>query len=532
MKFINNISKYLYFKNPIFHFFLSRRSDNGFMLNLNSLWEGNKKNGKRIINGFLNFQGESFPINEFWKNNASKSWNNYLNSFLWLKDLRALGTNDTRIFVRNFIDQWYKKNKYYNEPSWNDEILSKRIFSLLTNLSFYFESADEQFQKRFLRLIFIQVNYLFSKVNTHNNNIFSLKAKFLASLCTKSLENKFSKVIEDLILLLNNDILDDGMYYTKSPSQHFFILCSLIDIRNFLGSAKKSVPIILTNKIDEMISVLKFFRIADGQLAIFNDHDYVPSIKIENVIKKGRGRNNKIPSLLHTSGYYRSSKNKLTFIMDCGQPTNFNTYAGALSFEFSHQKNKIVVNCGSPFINNKKWHEAMRSTAAHSTLNLDEINSSDIFFNKLSSVRKASVWSEKYENNNNIWINSAHSGYKSIFGIIHNRKIHIDPLKLIIRGQDYLVKPKKDNRVTAKNFYILFHIHPDIELNVTSSRRKVVLKLKNNIGWEFICSEPILEIGDGIYLGEDKKVQKNNHILIRDNVIPNKKIKWLFRIIN
>ena len=28
-----------------------------------------------------------------------------------------------------------------------------------------------------------------------------------------------------------------------------------------------------------------------------------------------------------------------------------------------------------------------------------------------------------------------------------------------------------------------------------------------------------------------KKVQKNNHILIRDNVIPNKKIKWLFRII-
>ena len=81
--------------------------------------------------------------------------------------------------------------------------------------------------------MFIQVNYLFSKVNTQNNNIFSLKAKFLASLCTKSLENKFSKVIEDLILLLNNDILDDGMYYTKSPSQHFFILCSLIDIRNF-----------------------------------------------------------------------------------------------------------------------------------------------------------------------------------------------------------------------------------------------------------------------------------------------------------
>ena len=66
MKFINNISKYLYFKNPIFHFFLSRRSDNGFMLNLNSYGK-EIKNGKRIINGFLNFQGNPFQLMSFGK---------------------------------------------------------------------------------------------------------------------------------------------------------------------------------------------------------------------------------------------------------------------------------------------------------------------------------------------------------------------------------------------------------------------------------------------------------------------------------
>ena len=43
---------------------------------------------------------------------------------------------------------------------------------------------------------------------------------------------------------------------------------------------------------------------------------------------------------------------------------------------------KIVVNCGSPFINNKKLSEALRSTAAHSTISIDDINSSDIFFEK------------------------------------------------------------------------------------------------------------------------------------------------------
>ena len=38
-----------------------------------------------------------------------------------------------------------------------------------------------------------------------------------------------------------------------------------------------------------MISVLKY-QIADGQLAIFNDHAYIQSQKIDNVIKKGRDK--------------------------------------------------------------------------------------------------------------------------------------------------------------------------------------------------------------------------------------------------
>ena len=63
-----------------------------------------------------------------------------------------------------------------------------------------------------------------------------------------------------------------------------------------------------------MISVLKYFRIADGQLAIFNDHTYIPSKKIDNVINKGRYNTNKIPYFLNEAGYHRVAKNKLIFI--------------------------------------------------------------------------------------------------------------------------------------------------------------------------------------------------------------------------
>ena len=80
-------------------------------------------------------------------------------------------------------------------------------------------------------------------------------------------------------------------------------------------------------------------------------------------------------------------------------------------------------------------------------------------------------------------------------------------------------------------YFLRFHIHPNVELNVTTSKKKVVLRLKNNVGWEFICSEPKIKIEDGIYLGENKIVQPNQHILINDALEEKRKISWLFRLL-
>ena len=128
-------------------------------------------------------------------------------------------------------------------------------------------------------------------------------------------------------------------------------------------------------------------------------------------------------------------------------------------------------------------------------------------------------------------INSAHSGYKDLFGLVHNRKIHIDTKNLIIRGQDYFSRPLNKHNQIPKKLFLRFHIHPDVKLSGTTSKKKVVLKLKNNLGWEFICSEPKIEINEGIYFGDKKINKKNNHILISENIVPEKKIKWLFRVI-
>ncbi len=533
-KFITKLRHYLFFKSTLYDFLFSKDIDGKIQYNPESLWGGNKANGIKIIEGFLNHQKETvFINNKVWKfNHGSISWNNYLHSFAWIKDVRAVGTNEARIFVRKKVLSWIHECDYVDHSCWSGDVLSRRIFHLLTNLSFFFETADDNFQKQFSNNLNKQCILLFKiikKKPSIKNKIFIIKSLILASLCFKNLKNNFD-ISMNLLTEIIKTTIKDGMHYLRSPSEHFYFLCSLLDIKNFVGNLNIEIPNILNETIKEMTLILNFFRIGDGHLAIFNKYDFICISKIDNLLKKV-GNKYKLPKVSQCLGFNRVSKNKLTFIMDCGRPTEEKTQAGTLSFEFSHLSEKIVVNCGSPFVNNKDWDDAMRSTAAHSTLNINEINSSDIFFDKNNTTRIANVFSEQFEENDNIWINSYHEGYKNIFGITHKRLIHIDLKNHIIRGEDSFGCTKEKFIENNSQYFLRFHIHPSVKLNVTTSKKKVVLKLKNNNGWEFISSEPKIEIQDGIYLGENKIVQPNYHIILKDKIYKDKKVKWLFRLI-
>ena len=534
-RFLKTINSIFRFKNPFYNLFLEKSANSDITFIPQNLWTGNSDDGRKIIDGYLSFHNEtsSFNLNTWKKNKSSKLWNEKLHSFQWIDDVKGLGTNKARIFLRKNILQWIEHHNKWDPQNWNLIILSKRICNLLGNISFFYETADEGFQNAFTKSLNKQAIHLLTSVEIKINNddrIFIPKAIILSSLCFTNMRPKLRLGLKVLSEILTLEILDDGMHFSRSPSKHLSFLKNLIDIKNYLGLSGHSIPKALNEIIAKMGMILKFFKINNNELAIFNEFNFIDGHQLNAVIKRANTRL-RIPSSLNQACFKRISDNKLIFVMDCGSPSKRKTHAGSLSFEFSHFGEKLVVNSGSPFVNDKKWIEAMRSTAAHSTVSIDDINSSDIFYQKDTNTRIAKVWSELLFDKNCYWINSAHSGYKDIFGIIHNRKIHIDSKKLTIRGQDYFSKPTKHYINLPKKMFLRFHIHPDIKLNVTTSKKKVFLQLKNNIAWEFICSEAKVKLKEGIYLGTKKTIRKNNHIIVSENLIPEKKIKWMFRLI-
>ena len=522
-------------RTPLHRLILKKYATKEIMIKLNDPWGGDADNGYQILEGYISFYGETvFFKHSLWGNNgASQTWNNELHSFCWIRDLRAVGSNKARIFSRKLVVDWITKFKNWDKLSWRSDILSKRICFLLENFSFYCSSAEEELQEIVIKSLSKQskhlISYALSDIKGFER-IFCVKAIIIASLSFRPLQKYLDLGCNLALNEIDRQITTEGLHKQKSPKIHLEFLQVLIDIRNFFSLSKKQIPKKINETISKMAAFLKFYRHGDGSLATFNNSTPVSKFFVDQILLRSNSKI-KVPDSCNILGLHRISENKITVLMDAGNPSKESLYAGSLSFELSFGKKIIIVNSGSPHIQNKKWAEAMKSSAAHTTLTIDDINSSDIFFEKGKKGRIAKVWSKKYNDGKSHWIESSHNGYKEIFGLIHNRKIHIDTSNKLIRGQDSLIRTPGYYKKKPKLCQIRFHIHPEVEVNGTSGRKKVVLRLNDGEGWEFICSDPIIHIKESIYLGLKNTAKRNSHILLKDKVTPDKKIKWMFRSI-
>ena len=131
-------------------------------------------------------------------------------------------------------------------------------------------------------------------------------------------------------------------------------------------------------------------------------------------------------------GGYSIIKNKKDkIIVDFG-PTPEKRYtadyqSGALSFEIFHDKEKLITNCGYFQNYNHKLNILSKSTAAHSTLSIDERSSCKFKKDKLGYFALDSnmkVLNKKIYQDDEIWeIQGSHDGYFKEYGILHERNI-------------------------------------------------------------------------------------------------------------
>ena len=479
-------------------------------------WPGDATRGAAIIQGELPFCGETVKgATPPWEAmGSSPRWRAEANGFDWIRDLRAVGGDSARTAARALVKSWIDTQVSWRPIPWRADVLGARISNWIGHGEFLLAGADEAFVAAFHDSIGRQARHLgraFGLTAPGADRIVALKGLIFASLALAGQRKRLGRWLAKLDEELSRQILGDGGHIERSPAVQLSVLRHLVDIRASLREAQEEIPAGLQTAIDRMAPMLRFFRHGDGGLALFNDSDEAEGWLIDVVLTRAEARGKPLESAPHT-GFERLNLNRTLLIMDCGAPPpveyDRHAHAGTLAFELSVGKERMIVNCGAHPGGDPAWRDAQRTTAAHSTVTVEDVNSAELLPAGGLGYRPAHAGAERREADGAIWIDARHDGYLRSFGLIHRRRLYVAPGGGDLRGEDTLDGPGE------RKFTVRFHLHPAVKASLVQEGSGVLLRLPGGAGWRFRAAGGVTSLQESVYLGSRGEVRRTEQIVV------------------
>ena len=516
----------LFFANPIYSLVLLGKTHQELKIIPPYPWPGDPQIGERIIKSdlplFLKCCSKKITTNLEKKNDLKIYYE--IHSFDWINDLHSIGSDKSRKITRQLILTWIKNNNSWKYFSWDSGLIGKRIVNLFGRFNFFCSSANKEFKSLFFSNLIKQIRHLNRIINfeaTGPKRITAAKGLIYSGICLSKSESYLKKGMDCLEKELKTQILVDGGHLDRNPSVHMLVLKDLVDIRASMVTANLKTPKILQSTIDRMAPILSLLKHNDGKLPLFNSSKEEKRSIIEMILTRTNAPGGKIFSA-KTFGFERMEAKKTSVILDVGNPSKKNAssspHAGSLSFEMSHGKERIITNCGAIESNNRRWNLAQRSTAAHSTLCLEDTNSSAIRPNGSLGNRIAKVKIFRNSEKNFITISCQHDGYLEKFGIIHKRNLVLANNGESLVGKEILIFQKNSRkRKNILNIRIHFHLHPEVKALKLVNQRSILLTLASKSGWRFEIDNGKIQLEKSIYLGAGVR-QKTDQIIVTQKI--------------
>ena len=475
LKFINLITNNYFLKQK-----LKVTGQSSPVRRLTDNWQGQSEIGKKIINGKTNIK----LIKDF-------------NKFNFLRDLKAEGSIKARSIARSLVSNWIDERHNLLSKEFDSQIMAERITCWSFNFSWFAESGELDLQKKILYSIALQIKYLeikLTETNNHLEKIIIIKGILVAkSILFDDIINidELLNLIDEKLEILTNV---DGGHSSRSPVLQINLLRHLIEIRSVVGILKNVHAENLHKQTIKMGEFCRSFQMPNGHFAWFHGGSLVPKDIIKQTLNRV-GYKNRIFQVAEDTGFCRLSNMDSLVFVDIGlKPiVNINTKASLFAFEFFYKKEKIISNLGELINSNiKSAKNSLASSAAHSTLNIDDRNNID-----LTGKRKTEILNVKYgKTKDGNLLDITHSGYNTIFGINHKRQIYLSNKKNEIRGKDEIINLGNIGTI-PKRANIHFHLDPNIELIQTRSG-SILLKHSKGFVWKMSSDNQDIDIKDSV----------------------------------
>lgn len=320
----------------------------------------------------------------------------------------------------------------------------------------------------------VQARWLAGRLEWHllgNHLLANAKALAFAGLAFEGPEADgwLRTALQLLARELPEQILADGGHFERSPMYQAIILEDLLDLLNLaraFGVEGQPVFRELPGRIAAMRGWLAAMTHPDGRIAFFNDAAF--GIAPEPAELDAYATRLGLPALppgaapvteLQPSGYVRLQMGPAVALLDVAPvgPDYLpgHAHADTLSFELSLDATRVVVNGGTSVYGSGPRRQAERATRAHSTVEVDGENSSEVWsgfrVGRRARVRDLAV----QQGAGAVIVAAAHDGYAWRPGRpIHRRRWTLTPRSLSIQDR---IEGRAGPAVAR------FHLGPDVE---------------------------------------------------------------------
>ena len=449
-------------------------------------------------------------------------WDNPSLSKLWLYNLHYFDClnqvepkNEGLELQNNIINKWIIENPYAKGTGWEPYPTSIRIINWI---KWHFKTNGLSNEAKLS--LWNQVNWLASRPEYHllGNHLF-INAKALLFACVFFQLDEQTPIYRLSLKILKEELaeqfLEDGAHFELSPMYHSLAMEDLLDLYQlelFLPSSFPSQA--FRNKYISGMNWLSSMSYGDGELSHFNDcaNGVAPSFKALQDLGLRLGLNHPLTfdhnfKHLVNSGFAVYKDENIHLIADIGNigPDYLpgHAHADSLSFELAIKGQRVIVNSGTSEYGLAKERLRQRSTAAHSTIELDCKSSSEVWSGFRVARRARITEVEVIDAGNKIEFSAVHDGYTRIVSKpLHKRKWHM---------HDGCLEIVDEVTGSQNSVQLRYYLHPDIIIETLNDG---ILLSTSSEKLAKITSDHNVQVVETTYHDKFGSSQKNKCLLI------------------
>jgi uncharacterized heparinase superfamily protein len=504
---------------------------------------GDRARGDALLSGRLVLGNEEMSLTDidFSEVGARRQLARCAQGFSWLRDLAASASRDKGARLAEAIaGRWLIAHGTRIDEAWAPDLWGERILFWTAYAPYILSSRDAGYRSALLNTLARGARHLDAtadKAPPGMPRITAWAGAVVAALTVQGALSRLSKAESGLMRSLAGAQFEDGGLMSRNPQEQMLLVDRLGLVRAAYFAAKQSQPEALDNAASAALAALHGVTMGDNALSSWQGGNPGDPARLAALVE-GCGLRARPLRQARGWGYQRLSALGTIIVLDAAPPPPAKLAAtgsaSTLALEMSDGAQRLVVNCGGPgYVPTAmpvELVQALRTTAAHSTLVLDDTNSTAILPDGTLGKGVTDVEIERSEDNDCSRIEAGHDGYVRGFGLAHQRRLSLGNDGKEVRGEDRLILKGRRKVRESVPFAIRFHLAPGVEATTTADGMGAILRSSGAPPWNFRCRGAMLQVEESLFVnGRGQPVPTLQLVVVGEVSAIGGEIAWQFR---